>query len=301
MTEPDAGSSTGPAGPARRSGMAGPVESVTAVVGDLDAAVATYRQALGLLPGRQQAIRAGTGLAAHLPQLAGAPCVVLAPPGHSGPGVLRLAEIPGIAAPAPLTTLGWAAAEYLVADVDKASARAKEAGLPLLADPGPVGSGGGLRAVQVRGPAGEAIYLTQVTAPPPGFDLPLARAEVGPIFIAVLASASLPDSRGLLESRLGARRVTDHPLPVRALNGALGLPAGTRHQVSSVQLAGQTVIEVDQYPAGAPSRIAGTGTGTGSDTSLDYGGIIAVSVHTAGPAATAVLPAAGGALLELLG
>lgn len=162
----------------------------------------------------------------------------------------------------------------------------------MLADPLPVGAGGGLRAVQVAGPAGEALYLTQVDRPPAGFDLPEARGPVGPVFIAVLASGDLPVSRARLEDALGARRVTDHPLPVRAINAAMGLAAGTRHRVSSVQLAGRTAVEVDQYPSPAGPR--------SSDEGSIAGGIVAVSVRSGLAPAVEVVPAAGGALLEHL-
>jgi catechol 2,3-dioxygenase-like lactoylglutathione lyase family enzyme len=281
---------------------------LTLAVGDLDAAVEGYRAGLGLRPGTATALPADGRLAALLPQLAGARSTVLTPPGYDGPGVLRLAEVPGIPAPAPLTTLGWAAAEYLVADVAEACTRAREAGWRLLADPGAVGSGGGLQAVQVAGPAGEAIYLTQVNEPPPGFDLPQARGPVGPIFIAVVASAALETARASIENGLGARRVTDHPLSVRALNAALGLTTGTRHRVSTVQLAGQSALEVDQYPAGTPSRLAPSyadpcahpAANPGPGLRLAFGGIVAVTVAAAArPAAATVVPTAGGAIVDL--
>lgn len=280
---------------------------LTVVVADLDAAVDGYRAGLGLRPETTAVLPASGRLAALLPQLAGARSTVLTPPGYDGPGVLRLAEVPGIRAPAPLTTLGWAAAEYLVADIAEASMRASEAGWPLLADPGAVGSGGGLQAVQVAGPAGEAIYLTQVNEPPAGFDLPRARGPVGPIFIAVLAAADLETARASVEDGLGARRVTDHPLPVRALNTQLGLTPGTRHRVSTVQLDGQSAIEVDQYPVGTPSRLVAGHAEPGADPEADpghglrlaHGGIVAVTVAAAGRAAIAtVVPAAGGAIVD---
>lgn len=286
---------------------AGPVLALTVAVGDLDVAVEGYRAGLGLRPGKVTRVPAASGLAALLPRLAGARSAVLTPDGYEGPGVLRLAEVPGIAAPAPLTTLGWAAAEYLVADVEQASARAAEAGWRLLADPGPVGSGGGLRAVQVAGPGGEAIYLTQVNEPPAGFDLPRAGGPVGPIFIAVLAASGLETARAFIEDRLAARRVTDHPLAVRALNTALGLADGSRHRVSTVQLAGQSAVEVDQYPADAPARLvpgskdaAGQGPFGGPGLRLAHGGIVAVHVRAHGRLdGAAVVPAAGGAVLDL--
>jgi hypothetical protein len=101
----------------------------------------------------------------------------------------------------------------------------------------------------------------------------------------------LERSRAIFEAELGARRVTDHELPVRALNRAFGLPPGTRHRVSSVQLDGASAIETDQYPAAVAVRPEADGVA---------GGIVAVSVCAGGPRRVLTIPATGGALLELI-
>jgi hypothetical protein len=41
------------------------------------------------------------------------------------------------------------------------------------------------------------------------------------------------------------------------LNQAYELPAGSLHRLSTVQLAGRTVIEIDEYPAAATPRPTG--------------------------------------------
>jgi len=264
------------------------------LVDDIEGALRLYEAGVGL---RSEV--SGTppeALVRALPVLAGRRSVRLGSPGDDRPGALRVIELPGTRAPRTLATIGWAAAELIVEDADAATERARSAGLTVLAEPAPVGSGGGLRAAQIRGPAGEALYLTQVTSAPPGFDLPVPVAPVGRIFIAVLASRDLPDSRSAIE-RLGGRRVTDHPLPVRALNASLGLPTGTRHRVSSVQLDGQSAIEVDQYPAAATTREVGG--------SVLTGGIVCVSIRAAwirgvDSRVLTELPGADGALLELI-
>lgn len=270
--------------------MIGPLHTVTVVVGELGRALAAYRDGIGLVPCGSGRFPTAVADGWVRPVLAGRRWVELAAPGDDRPGAIRVIELPGVEAPTPLTTLGWAAAELVVADADVATSRARAAGLEILAEPAPVGSGGGLRAVQVAGPAGEALYLTEVRQAPPGFDLPHATAPVGCVFIAVLASADLERSRGTLERELGACRVTDHGLPVRALNRAFGLPPTTQHRVSSVRLAGASAIETDQYPALAAAR---------PETDGVTGGVVAVSVHALGPRRVLEIPAAGGALLEL--
>lgn len=267
---------------------AGPLASITVVVDDLDAAVATYRDGVGLLPSPAGRLPRERARVWGRPELAGRRTGRLRAPGDDRPGAVHLVELPGAVAYPPLTSLGWAAAELVVADADAAAGRARAAGWEVLAEPAPVGAGGGLRAVQVGGPGGEALYLTEIRRPPPGFALPRATAPVGRVFIAVLASHDLPGSRALLERELGARRVTDHSLAVRALNHAFGLPPENRHRVSSVQLCGRSAVEIDEYPARAVSRRPGTA------------GIAAVSVYGVGAARVLELPGAPGAVVELL-
>ncbi|MGW5410996.1 VOC family protein [Actinomadura geliboluensis] len=258
------------------------IASVTVVTADLDAAVAAYRDGVGLEPGAEHRVSGGP-----VPELEGRRSVVLS--GTGAGGAVRAVEIPGARSPEPLTTLGWAAAEILVADADEATARARAAGLRVLVEPRPVGAGGGLRAAQVAGPAGEGVYLTQVDRAPEGFTLPRPSGPVGPVFIAVLASGDLETSRAALEERLPARRVTDHRLPVRVLNAQLGRPEGTLHRISTLQLPGECAVEVDQYPADVS---AAPGRRSPSD-----GGIVLVTLRGGGPAGVWNVPGAGAALV----
>lgn len=268
--------------------MAGPLLSASVVVADLAAAAEAYRIGIGLRPQRWSRVPAERATAWGRPDLAGRQCVDLAASRGGRTGYLHVIELADVQPLTPITTLGWAAAELLVADADAACERARTAGFQVLAAPGSVGSSGGLRAAQVCGPGGEALYLTQVSFSPPGFDLPLPVSAVGPIFIAVLASSDLERSRTFLERELCAQRVTDHWLQVRVLNQAFGLPAEDRHRVSSVRFAGKSAIETDQYPADARRR-----PGVGG------GGIVAVSVRSPEPGRVLTIPDAGGALLEL--
>jgi catechol 2,3-dioxygenase-like lactoylglutathione lyase family enzyme len=271
-----------------RSVPAGPIEAVTILVADLDAATDLYRAGIGFCVrtrGNPPPVLVQT-----LPVLAGCRMAVLASPNDVRPGVLRLVEVPSVYVPRTLATFGWAAAELIVADADEAAERAKEAGLQVLADPAPVGTGGGLRAAQVRGPAGEALYLTQIDQAPSGFRLPKPIDAVGRVFIAVLASRDLETSRSALERLLGARRVTDHALPVRAINASMGLPPDTPHRLSSVQIEGAAAVEVDQYPTTTEPRE--------NQTELT-GGIICVSVHDRSVPGITAIPASDGALLDL--
>jgi catechol 2,3-dioxygenase-like lactoylglutathione lyase family enzyme len=220
----------------------GPILSVTVGVPALRPAVDGYRSLLGL----------------ELVDSDGS-SVLLGRPGASH-GRIRIVEAaaPG-EPPAPFTTLGWAALEVLVADADEALRRCRSnPAFRVLQEPAPVGSGGRLRALQAAGPGGEGVYLTQVVEPPPGFILPRLPAGECLVYGVVAASSDLERTRRRFLD-LGLRQVTDHPLRVRVINAAFGLPEETEHRVSSLQLEGEGLVEIDQYPGSARPRTSPLG------------------------------------------
>lgn len=223
----------------------GPILAATVVVADLDRAAAAYRTLLGwseLAAGRQDGDR-----------------WCLLGPAAATWGLVRLLEAPDAARQPTFRTLGWAALEVMVADAGATLERCLGVdGLEVLQPPGSVGGDDALRALQASGPGGEGLYLTQVRRQPDLFSLPTLADGEHRVFVAVLATHDVEASRGFFETAFGVARVTDHPLPVRVLNQAYGLPAGTLHRISTVQLAGGSAIEVDQYPPEAVPRPAGS-------------------------------------------
>lgn len=247
----------------------GPIDTVTVIVPSLDAAVDCYRAGVGFEIAESGTLSGDLAAAFGFDQLAGAAMCELRAPDDPDPGSIVLVEAPDARPTRPLRTLGWSGIELIVADVDAAHARAMSAGLDVLCPPLPVGAGGSLRAVQVTGAAGEALYLTQVDGDPPGFELPTSVSEVGRVFIVVLTTAELEVSRTSLQSLTGARQVTDHGLPVRAVNRAHGLPDDTLHRVSTSQLRGRSAIEVDLQSAAPDPRLPG----------VLYAGVLSVAVQ----------------------
>jgi catechol 2,3-dioxygenase-like lactoylglutathione lyase family enzyme len=223
----------------------GPILAVTVAVPELEAAARAYRSLLGY-----QELAAGRDGDARW--------LVLGP-ADGGWGLVRLLEAPGAARPATFRTLGWAALEILVADADATFERCRQVeGFEVLQSPSGVGGSGALRALQAAGPGGEGVYLTQVVTPSERFDLPTLAAGEHRVYVAVVGTHNLEATRGFFESAFGVRRVTDHPLPVRVLNQAYELPAGSLHRISTVQLARSTVIEIDEYPPAAVPRPPGS-------------------------------------------
>lgn len=223
----------------------GPILAATVAVPDLDLAAGAYRALLGLDELASGDDEAGRWL-------------VLGPLGARW-GLVRLLERPGWIRQPTFRTLGWTALEILVADADATYERCLGLeGFQVLQRPGSVGGSGALRALQVTGPAGEGIYLTQVVTPSERFDLPSLAAGEHRVYVVVVGTQDVEATRSFFEAGFAAPMVTDHGLPVRVLNQAYELPAGTLHRISTVQLAGSTVIEIDEYPPAAVIRPPGS-------------------------------------------
>lgn len=225
----------------------------TVGVPDLPAALAAYA-GLGFLPAWRGAVPADAALRWGAPASAGRAAAVLAPPGQGG-GV-RLVETASPPAP-PLATLGWAAMELASNDLEAMMARLSANGFRLLHGPAPLGSNPAIRAVQAAGPAGEALYVADLTHYAGAFELIRPCRVLDGLFIAVLAAPDLPAARAFHVAALGAETRSDSRVAVPALNLARGLPAGTVHRISTSQLPGGCAIEVDE--AALPPRVAAPG------------------------------------------
>ena len=238
----------------------GPIQWATLAVADLEAALAAHAAGLGY------GLRARGQVGAELARLwgaaesAGVRWALIGPPG-GGPGALRLVET-GAVEGRPLATLGWAAAELSVADADAQLAQAVGAGFPQLGAARQLGSNPAIRAGQLADPWGGALYLTDVRGHDGRLDLHRAAHPVDRCFIAVLASPDLEADRGWLEAAGIGRRISDRLLAVPVLQHCLGMP-GAETRISSLQLAGGCLIEIDGYPPGTPPRATARGLPAG--------------------------------------
>jgi catechol 2,3-dioxygenase-like lactoylglutathione lyase family enzyme len=221
----------------------GPIAGVTLVAPNLDQAIAAYVQALGLKLHEQ------TRLPEHEALRLGAPLHKLARVAHLGTQDrpepwLRIIEDTTQVPVAAFMHTGWIALEVLVEDVD---ALASELGnhFRVLRPPADLDLGDAIRAMQVQGPAGEVLYLTQIKRPVPPFQLPSSQGKVGMAFVTVLAARSLSESLGFYGGLGGIARYR-FETRLSALNQAQNLPLESRHAVGVWQLRGNHLIEIDQ-------------------------------------------------------
>jgi hypothetical protein len=110
--------------------------------------------------------------------------------------------------------------------------------------------------MQVEGPGGEIVYLTEIGADPPGCRLPRAGSPVDCLFIAVLACSDLTGSLRWFE-RLGIRSGGEVDITYTMLARAFGLPVERKHRIATGLHETDCFLEFDQYPpeaAGRPGR-----------------------------------------------
>lgn len=229
---------------------------VTIVTPDLDAAVAAYTDWLGYHAGPITPVGTARADLWRAPEAATARMIHLLPE-KGEPRFIRLVE--GQPAPTyrPLAHHGWSAAEIIVQDVDRLAERLGQPASPfrIFGPPAVLDFDftDQIKAMQVVGPAGEVLYLTQVGAEIPGFDLPRAESFVGPLFIMVLGAERIAAGVGTYQA-LGRSAGPILEARVEVLSHVHGLPAGYRHQLTTVALNNQSFLEIDAMPAAATPR-----------------------------------------------
>ena len=234
----------------------GPIACGVVLARDIDPLVTAYQRYLELTVTQRFRLDEATAAGLGLQALAGQSGCLLA----GGSGRAWLMAIQAATAPPrdALTTHGWLSQEVLVADVDRLAARLAGSPFEVLRPPANLAVSERIRACQVRGPAGEILYLTQVNGTVPPFELPTCRAAVDHLFIAVL---STPGQALVIGQRLAGREGLRFDTRISVANQALGLPLEQRHPVGTVQLAGNALIEIDQIETAtaAPAELcAGT-------------------------------------------
>ena len=164
---------------------------------------------------------------------------------NQGRAWLRIIEDPAAQTAPPVQNSGWMALEILVEDVDSLAAALQGSHFEILRPPANLELSEDIRATQVLGPAGELLYLTQVKAEVPPFQLPRADCPVDHLFIPVLASGDRDTSLQDYEA-LARHKGMSFETRVTVLNQLRGYPMEQRHPLATLQLADATLIEIDQ-------------------------------------------------------
>lgn len=224
-----------------------------ATVPSVKAALADYRDRLGLSLVDNAPLTADLAQSWGVAPLAGARMATLQPTSGASCWV-RLVEQPVPDAFRPTRTHGWAAFEFSVQDVYNWPDRLAGGGFTIVGPPKEIEGLPYFVPMQVTGTGREMLYLNEVRQDTPSSDLPKATSPVDRIFIAILATPDLPGALRWYAERLGLEEGGTYDIDYTMLNAAFELAPGTQHRLTMVQNGRLPILEVDAYPDAATAR-----------------------------------------------
>ncbi len=225
--------------------MLGSICAVTTVVSDLGAVERAYTQYLGMRVAARGTVAKEDAVSWGAPLVAACNMLTLIPEIGDATS-LRFIEDAAAGRCAPFVTHGWNATEITVRDTDALAVLLADSPFRIIGPPANLKGFEWIRAMQVLGPAGECLYLTDV-----GGDASLAQpsAAVGQVFIGVVGGPSIDDLIAFYRARFPNDVMNPVEIPIGVINHANGLPADFTHKLGLVTLPQGTRIELDQYPA----------------------------------------------------
>ncbi len=269
----------------------GPITGITLATADLRAAEDAYARYLGFRVGGRGRIAAAEAKAWNRPAAAGAACVSMHPQAADD-FRMRFVEVPGTAGYRAFSSFGWNAAELIVADVDAMADELAGSPFEILGPPQDLSFTDAIRAMQVRGPAGEILYLTQFKRSLPTLPAPPVRGMVDRVFIVIVGGPSLDDLTGFYTATFGVSPPQRMESPVKAMSEVFGLSPEHRFRIAALPLQGMCYIEADQMPPAASEPVVAPGQ-------LPPG-IAVVTFGCRGPARPGFFTGAAGEMIELV-
>ncbi|WP_303747997.1 hypothetical protein [Stenotrophomonas pigmentata] len=227
----------------------------TLIAPDLQQVCDAYVAQLAMQVQQRATLSAEDAAALDLLDLTGAASAWLA--NSAGEAVLRVIEDPDAIVAEPMFRHGWLSLEVLVGDID-ALAAGLHAPFKVVGPAANLELSEAIRAAQVLGPCGELLYLTQIKAAVPPFDLPMTNAAVAKTFIGVMTTPDREASQRAWSALLGAKGWA-FDTRITVLNRAYGRALEGRYPVAVVPMPGQCMVEIDQVdlPASTKLRHAG--------------------------------------------
>jgi len=233
--------------------MLGSITCVTIGAPDLAAVEDAYCGHLGYRVTKRGNLSGETCETWGCPALESAPWVLLAP--EAGDDfVFRFVQQRRDPEYVALTTWGWNAAELIVRDVDALAAELAESPYEIIGEPTNLSFTDDIRAMQVKGPGGEVLYLTEIKRPVPGLDTPAARSTVDRTFIVILGGRSMDELQDFYHDGFGVPRAPVMESRITLASLAFGLSRETRYPIAALALADQSFIEADELPERAGPR-----------------------------------------------
>ena len=241
--------------PAEEVRRLGDIAIVTHCVERLAPVEAAWSRFLGYTTLARGAVSAEMCAAWHAPAAAGEPWCLMQP-ASGEPVYLRFIETGESAGHAPPASWGWSATELLVQDPDALALRIGDSPFRRLGGPGNLYPWERApRAMQVRGPAGELLYLTRILPNGSRYGMKGARSEVDRVFIVTMGGPSLAALHDFYGAELGQRIIERAAIINGILAHDCGVPPMTRFASSIVRIPGRRfLIELDELPGSVGPR-----------------------------------------------
>jgi catechol 2,3-dioxygenase-like lactoylglutathione lyase family enzyme len=154
----------------------------------------------------------------------------------------------------PLKTYGWAAIEICVEDVLKVNERMLESPFKIIGPPRELDGMPAIFPMQVQGPDGEIVYLTQIRDDLPMYDLPRATSLIDRQFIHVCAVSDLAGTLNWCQDKLGLSFGRDMAIVYTMLANAFEVPYENKFTIATLTHDRDVFFEFDQMPAAASAR-----------------------------------------------
>ena len=227
----------------------GPARTGTLVTGAFEATVSAYVNYLSMSIVHSGKVSAELAASWGADALAGRAYSVLR--SESGIDWIRVVEDTDIDAAIPFKQHGWMSLEVVVEDVDQLAVELKDSPFEMFRPPADLDVSDDIRAMQMIGPAGEVLYLTQVKGPVPPFEIPMATARVDHLFIPVMSCENRDKALNFYQQFPNGKDYS-FDTKITSVNAAFGFDIDRKHPVATVQLAGNTMIEIDEIKEASP-------------------------------------------------
>jgi hypothetical protein len=146
-----------------------------------------------------------------------------------------------------------------VADVHAVHARMQDSPFVVVGPPNAIASLPTIHPMQVEGPDGEFVFLTQILAAGAAEGLPSAHAPIDALFICVLGCQDLAACAQWFAQTLGLTVAPLIQIPYRTLSRALGMTPDTLHTITTASRDGRLFLELDPNPPGSVARTPAPG------------------------------------------
>lgn len=229
------------------------LKCATLIVQDVPATAKLYEEWFEYLVVERGDVSENIAASWDAPNSAGKPYVVMQP--SSGQKVfIRLIQGSKVESYAPIRTLGWAATEICVQDVEEVNERMARSPFEIIGAPKPLDGFPTVKPMQVRGPDDEVIYLTEIKADGPSSGLPVPASPIDRPFIMVLACRDLRQSIKWIDTVFGFEMIDPVAIHYSMISLAFNLPEDEKVELVTVKWKGEVFLELDQYPAQATPR-----------------------------------------------